>query len=188
MRTLIAEGNLETLAKDRDLMRSAERIFARNCAACHGYDAAGQASMFPNLVDDDWKWGNSPMQIETSIRAGRNAAMVGWLQILGGEDGVKRMADYVRIIGTEAANGHPSQVQYQTFCAACHGMGGAGNQALGAPNLADDVWLYGNSDEALYETLANGRYGKMPAYDHRLDDTQVHLLVAWLLRPRGETR
>ncbi|MBT8084744.1 MAG: cytochrome-c oxidase, cbb3-type subunit III [Woeseia sp.] len=183
VRTLIAEGNLATLGKDPSLMQSAERVFARNCAACHGYDAAGQAAMFPNLVDEDWQWGGSPAQIEQSIVAGRNAVMVGWLQVLGGEEGVKRMADYVRVIGTDAANGHPSHGQYQMFCAACHGAQGNGNPILGAPNLADDIWLYGDSDAALYETLANGRQGQMPAYRSRLDDTQVKLLIAWLLKP-----
>lgn len=183
VRKLITEASIETLAADPTLMHSAQRIFDRNCAACHGYDAAGQAAMFPSLIDDDWQWGNSVAQIEQTLRSGRNAVMVGWLPILGGEDGVKRMADYVRVIGTDAAGGHPAATQYQMFCSACHGPAGAGNPALGAPNLADDTWLYGNSDAALYETLANGRQGEMPAFGERLDDTQIRLLTAWLLNP-----
>ena len=30
-------------------------------------------------------------------------------------------------------------------CAACHGEKGKGNQELGAPNLTDAIWLYGNA-------------------------------------------
>lgn len=182
-RRLISEVRIETLQEDDALMRSAQRIYDRNCAVCHGYDRQGQADLFPNLTDDDWQWGASHDQVEVSIRAGRNAIMVGWLQALGGDDGVRNVADYVRVIGTDAAAGHPGQQQYNLFCTACHGVDGAGNVALGAPNLADDTWLYGDSDEALYHSIAVGRKGQMPAFDARLDDTQIRLLVALLTRP-----
>ncbi len=182
-RRLISEVRIETLQDDAALMRSAERIYDRNCAVCHGYERQGQANLFPNLVDDDWQWGSSHDQVEVSIRAGRKAVMVGWSQALGGDAGIKNVSDYIRVIGTEAADGHPGQAQYNLFCTACHGVDGAGNVVLGAPNLADDTWLYGDSDEALYETLSVGRYGVMPAFDERLDDTQIRLLVAYLTRP-----
>ncbi len=182
VRTLVAEAQLSTLQSDPPMMRSAQRIYDRQCAVCHGYDAAGQADLFPNLVDDDWQWGGTAAQIEQSIRQGRRAVMVGWLELLGGKVGVQRVADYVRIIGTESATAHPGRTQYMQFCAGCHGVDGAGNAALGAPNLADDVWLYGNSDAALHESIAVGRNGVMPAFEGRLDDTQIRLLLAWLTR------
>ena len=183
MRQLIAEAQLETLQTDEQYMRSAQRVFDRNCAVCHGYDAAGQAALFPNLTDDEWQWGGSPEQIEQSIRAGRKAAMVSWSQVLGGDEGVARVASYVRSLGTDEANGHPGQAQYNMFCVACHGPTGGGNVALGAPSLADDVWLYGNSDEAIHSSIADGRSGEMPAFDKRLDETQIRLLVALLTKP-----
>ena len=183
MRNLIAEAQLETLQANETYMHSAQRIFDRNCAVCHGYDAAGQASMFPDLTDSEWQWGGSVAQIELSIRNGRKAAMVSWSQILGGDEGVDRVAAYVRAIGTDAANGHPGQGQYNTFCIACHGPTGAGNVALGAPNLVDDVWLYGDSDAALHASIADGRAGEMPAFEQRLDDTQIRLLLALLTKP-----
>ena len=182
MRNLIAEANFDTLQSDESLMRSAQRVFDRNCAVCHGYDAAGQASHFPDLTDVEWQWGGTPEQIEQSIRGGRNAIMVGWSQVLGGEEGVNRVADYVRVLGTGAADGHAGQVQYNLFCVACHGADGSGNQSLGAPSLVDDIWMYGSDDDAIRQTIANGRSGEMPAFDQRLDDTQVRLLVALLTR------
>lgn len=183
IRNLIAGADLETLQADAALMRSAQRVFDRNCAVCHGYDAAGQAALFPDLTDDDWQWGDSPEQIEQSIRLGRNAAMVSWSAILGGDDGVAGMVEFLGMLGTDDADGHPAQVQYNTFCVACHGDEGQGNIALGAPNLVDDVWLYGRTDEALTKSLVEGRFGEMPAFDSRLDDTQVRLLVALLSKP-----
>ena len=183
IRSLIAEAQYDTLWADDALMRSAQRVFDRNCAVCHGYDAAGQAAMFPDLTDAEWQWGGTAAQIESTIRDGRTAAMVSWSQILGGDEGVSRVASYVRVIGNTDADGHPGQAQFNMFCAACHGANGSGNVALGAPSLVDDVWLYGNSDKALQESIANGRSGEMPAFGERLDDTQIRLLVALLTRP-----
>lgn len=183
IRSLIAEAQYDTLQADDALMRSAQRVFDRNCAVCHGYDAAGQAAMFPDLTDAEWQWGGTAAQIESTIRGGRIAAMVSWSQILGGDEGVSRVANYVRVLGSDDADGHPGQAQYNTFCIACHGANGSGNAALGAPSLVDDVWLYGNNDEAVLESIANGRSGEMPAFGERLDDTQIRLLVAMLTRP-----
>jgi len=181
-RSLIAEASLDTLQSDVALMRSGQRVFDRNCAVCHGYDAQGQAAMFPDLTDDAWQWGGTPAQIEQSIRGGRKAVMVGWMQVLGGEAGVAQVAGYIRVIGTENANGHAGQALFNTFCVACHGVDGTGNALLGAPNLVDDVWLYGESDDALQHSIAYGRDGEMPAFSMRLDDTQIRLLVALLTR------
>jgi len=181
MRKLIAEAQLETLQADASLMASAQRVFDRNCAVCHGYDAAGQAAHFPNLTDAEWQWGGTATQIELSIRHGRNAVMVGWSAILG-DDGVIQMADYVKQLASGAVDDHPADAQYKMFCVACHGIDGSGNPALGAPNLVDDIWLYGDSDADLLHSIAMGRTGEMPAFGERLDDTQIRLLVALLTR------
>jgi cytochrome c oxidase cbb3-type subunit 3 len=70
------------------------------------------------------------------------------------------------------------------FCIACHGPTGEGNIVFGAPSLADDVWLYGGSTEDIETSIAFGRRGFMPAFEERLDDTQVRMLIAWLTRNR----
>jgi cytochrome c oxidase cbb3-type subunit 3 len=184
IRKLIAEAELDTLQADVALMKSAQRVFDRNCAVCHGYDAAGQADYFPDLTDTEWQWGGTPEQIEQSIRAGRNAVMVGWSQILG-DEGVSNVVGYIKQIGTDGAEGHPGQKQYSQFCFACHGTDGTGNVLLGAPNLVDDIWLYGGDDEALLHSVGIGRAGKMPAFGERLDDTQIRLLIALLIKGSG---
>ena len=58
---------------DPQVLAAARRVYDRNCAVCHGSEATGQASMFPNLRDDDWQWGGLPAQVEQSIRGGRQA-------------------------------------------------------------------------------------------------------------------
>jgi cytochrome c oxidase cbb3-type subunit 3 len=48
--------------------------------------------------------------------------------------------------------------------------------------LSDDIWLYGGDFETIKASIANGRFGIMPAFGHRLDDVQIKLLIALLVR------
>jgi cytochrome c oxidase cbb3-type subunit III len=181
-RAEIAGRSIEGLQDDLQVLAAAQRVYDRNCAVCHGSEATGQASMFPNLRDDDWQWGGLPAQVEQSIRDGRKAVMVGWEATLG-EEGVSEVVNFVRAFGSGDEDQMPGQVHYRQFCAACHGPDGKGNPALGAPNLTDDIWLYGGSAEAITESVASGRNGVMPAFAGRLDDAQIRMLVAWLTHP-----
>ena len=178
-RTRYMEMSLAELATDTVALDAGNRLFMDNCAACHGADASGQANTFPDLRDSDWLWGGSDAQIEQSIRQGRNAVMIAWGAVLG-EDGVSNVASYVSTLNSGANQDHPGQQQYMTFCVACHGPTGDGNQALGAPRLNDDIWLYGGDPATIQETIRLGRMGQMPAFDSRLDDLQIRLLMAWL--------
>jgi cytochrome c oxidase cbb3-type subunit 3 len=177
----IITSSIAALQDRPDVMKTAGNLFNENCAACHGYEAQGQASLFPSLRDDEWQWGNSPEQIEASIRHGRKAMMMGWQAILK-DDGVENVSDYVLRLGTSEAAGHAGQAQYNQFCMVCHGAEGEGNPLLGAPNLKNNIWLYGGSKAAVKESIAQGRHGEMPAYNSRLDDVQVKMLVAWLTK------
>ena len=177
----IANMSLAEIQNDLNLMDTAERIFSRECSACHGPDGRGQANMFPNLHDVDWQWGDSAEQIEQSIRGGRRANMIAWEAVLGGE-GIVQTAEYVRTLQNGGDESLPGHQLYQQSCAACHGMDGAGNPALGAPRLNDDIWLYGGDQATIEETLRNGRFGVMPAFNDRLDEAQLKLLIALLIR------
>ena len=180
-RAVAAEAPLAELQCDTALMATAERLFARECAACHGADAQGQARLFPNLLDDEWQWGGTPHDIETSIRNGRTAVMVGWSAALG-DDGVAQVVDYLRQMPAGPPPEHPGQAHYDRLCVACHGPDGRGQPLLGGPDLANDIYLYGGDAAALEESVRNGRSGEMPAFGERLDDLQIRLLVAWLSR------
>ena len=184
-RERIANATLISLRGDLAIMASARRIFDRKCGICHGSDASGQASRFPNLVDDKWQWGGDPAQIEQTIRAGRQATMIGWQATLG-DDGVEAVSRYVLGLGKEgqAQDGGQGQTLYMQNCIACHGATGDGNVMLGAPSLVDDVWLYGGSEEAVKHSIAQGRNGFMPAFNERLDNTQIRMLIAWLTRKK----
>jgi cytochrome c oxidase cbb3-type subunit 3 len=159
-----------------------ERLFVNYCATCHGSDARG-ARGFPNLRDNDWLYGGDPETIEQTILNGRNGVMPAWESALGGEAGVADMTEYVlglsgRTVDTAAAA--RGGEKFAMLCAACHGADGTGNQALGAPNLTDNIWLYGGSSTSVAETIAKGRNGVMPAHAEFLGKDKVHLLAAYV--------
>jgi cytochrome c oxidase cbb3-type subunit 3 len=181
-RALLAESSVETLQSDAIVMAAAGRMYERNCAACHGPTAQGQAAMFPNLMDDDWQWGATEVSIEQTLRNGRQAVMPALGSALG-VDGVALVTASVQSLSSQQPSADlPGQSVYTMYCSACHGAEGQGNSLLGAPNLSDDIWLYGGSAAAIAESISTGRMGIMPAFGERLDATQVRLLTAWLMR------
>ncbi len=173
---------LAQLASDPKAQELGRNLFANNCATCHGSDARGNAG-FPNLVDADWQWGGEADTILTTILDGRTAAMPGWAAALGGEQGVKDMVEHVKSLSgrshdsTAAGRAAP---QYAMFCVACHGADGTGNALLGAPNLTDNVWLYGADSKSLYQTIAEGRNGVMPAHRQLLGENRVRVVASWI--------
>ncbi len=160
------------------------RLFASNCSVCHGSDAKG-AYGFPNLTDSEWLWGGEPETIKTSILAGRQAAMPGWLNVIG-EDGIRNVTGYVlSLSGRDTPEGinidiEQGQKIFASTCVACHGPEGKGTQAMGAPDLTDNVWLYGSSFGQIQQTLRYGRNGRMPAQEEILGNDKVHLLAAYV--------
>jgi cytochrome c oxidase cbb3-type subunit III len=178
----VKDKNLHDLAKDASAMSMARNLFGANCSTCHGSDARG-AKGFPNLADNDWLWGSAENTVLESISNGRHGVMPGWESALG-DQGLNEVASYVvSLSGREAPNDWiaAGEKRFATMCAACHGAGGTGNQLLGAPNLADKVWLYGGDFNTVRATIAKGRENQMPAHTELLGDTKVRLLAAYVL-------
>lgn len=177
----VATTDIVTLSKDTEAMAAAKNLFANNCAVCHGSDARG-AKGFPNLTDEDWLWGGSPETIYETIANGRKGAMPAWKAMLG-QQGVEETAAYVlKLSGKQAPEDWVAagKQRFETICMACHGMDGKGNQTLGAPNLTDNIWLYGHSMDTLRETIGNGRNNEMPAHLPILGETKVKMLAAYV--------
>ncbi len=175
------EQSVDQLAKNPEALEVGERLYATYCTGCHGSDAGGGPG-YPNLRDGDWQWGGTPEAIQTTILEGRVAAMPSWKDALG-EEGVRQVAQYViSLSGREVdqAMAAAGKEKFDQLCVACHNANGTGNQALGASNLTDDVWLYGGSQAAIEETLTGGRNGQMPAFREFLGEDKVHLLAAYV--------
>ncbi|RJG14948.1 cytochrome-c oxidase, cbb3-type subunit III [Massilia cavernae] len=186
-----AGQDLKMVAADPQAHAIGERLFLTYCAQCHGSDARG-AKGFPNLADKDWLYGGEPSVIKATIMHGRNGQMPSMTAALGSDKDIENVAHYVKSLSGGTSDPIKSAFGKGKFsaCMACHGPGGAGNQALGAPNLADKVWLYGGSAETIMETIRKGRSNTMPAFDGFLGEAKVHVLAAYvwsLSNPDGAT-
>jgi len=171
----------EVLAKDATAMGIGERLFLNNCAACHGSDARGSKG-FPDLTDRDWLYGGAPAVIEETIRKGRHGEMPPMAEAIGGGANVSNVANYVLSLSGSPHDWVKAMDGKEKFaaCAACHGVGGKGNPALGAPNLTDKVWLHGWGEQAITQIVTQGKSSMMPAHETRLTDEQIHVLAAYV--------
>jgi cytochrome c oxidase cbb3-type subunit 3 len=193
----IEQASLEEIRTDPDLLNFAlaggRAAFNENCAACHALGGAGRPGGYPTLADDDWLWGGSPDQILQTIRYGvRNAhpdarqsemPAFGRDQILDMAQ-VDDVAEYVLSLSYRATDSAAAARGGQVFadnCAACHGETGQGDPELGAPNLADAIWLRGSGTKAdIVTQVRQPRMGVMPTWQGRLDEATVRMLATYV--------
>ena len=188
-----ASLDLPAIAADPQARAMGERLFLVTCAPCHGSDAGG-ATGFPNLRDNDWLYGGDPATIVASVTNGRMGVMPPFGTALGA-DKVKDVVAYVRSLSKLPSDGLRAQLGKPVFeqnCAACHGMDGKGNHALGAPNLTDPIWLYGSSEAVIAQGVTNGRHfgmnaehPPMPAFKNTLGQgplgpAKINLVAAYV--------
>ena len=178
----------EKVATDAQAMAIGERLFMNNCAQCHGSDARGSKG-FPSLADTDWLHGGTPDKIIETIVKGRIGNMPALGAAVGSSEDLKNLSHYVLSLSKSphdslrAALGKP---KFAT-CAACHGADGKGNQALGAPNLTDDIWLHGWGEPAITAIVNQGKVNQMPGQEGKLSEAQIRLLgiYVWGLSNRS---
>ncbi|MET3378070.1 cytochrome-c oxidase, cbb3-type subunit III [Variovorax paradoxus] len=172
---------VEEVARDPQAKAIGERLFMNNCAQCHGSDARGSKG-FPNLTDKDWLHGGTPEKIVESITKGRVGVMPPMAAAVGTTDDVKNVANYVLSLAGEPHDSLRAGLGKSKFtvCAACHGIGGVGNQAIGAPNLSDRIWLHGYGEAAIVQMINAGKHNEMPAQEGRLTEAQIRMLASYV--------
>lgn len=190
---LVSELNAVELASfdpQSDLHRYAvsrgASVFRAQCSQCHGSGAAG-AKGYPNLLDNDWLWGGSLEEVAHTIRHGirneididaRWSEMPAFGEILEPED-IATLASFLPSLADadwDSAGG----VLFADNCASCHGERGLGDRSLGAPNLADAIWLYGGDTDSLTQTITYSRFGVMPAWGQRLSEADVRAVSTYV--------
>jgi cytochrome c oxidase cbb3-type subunit III len=193
MLAALAQTPIEQLPQDTQLMRAAvaggRAAFKVNCVQCHGSGAAGSEG-YPNLNDDEWLWGGDLKQIEFTLLHGirqpageetRFSQMPAF-----GRDGiltaaqVGQVADHALSLSGKAPGSAAGAELFANNCAACHGPGGEGVRQYGAPNLADAIWLYGGTRQAIARQVTAPRHGVMPAWGGRLDPVTIKMLAAYV--------
>jgi cytochrome c oxidase cbb3-type subunit 3 len=171
----------ELVAKDPQAHAIGERLFMNNCSQCHGSDARGSKG-FPNLTDGDWLHGGSPDKIKETLNLGRIGQMPPMAAAVGTPDDVKNVANYVLSLSASPNDSLRAALGKSKFtaCAACHGADGKGNQALGAPNLTDKIWLHGYGENAIIAMVNNGKVNQMPLQAEKLTPAQIHVLASYV--------
>lgn len=191
----IADKSFDDIRSDANLMEFVRRggaaQFANNCAPCHGSGAQGFKG-YPNLNDDDWLWGGTVEEIENTIRYGirsdHESTHQGMMPRFG-IDGllekgqVTDVAEYVLSLSGKSEDAEKAGRGAEVFamqCAACHGPDGKGMSEMGAPNLADAIWLYGGRKADVVESIHGGRAGMMPAWEGRIDPVSIRMLAIYV--------
>jgi len=170
------------VAANPDAVAMGERLYLTYCTQCHGSDARGARS-FPNLSDNDWLGAGDEAYIKKTILNGRKANMPPMAAAIGGSaETTEAMANYVLSLSDsnhDAAKAESAAPKF-AVCSACHGADGTGIAAIGAPNLTDDIWLYGGSMASVMEAIEKGHTNEMPAFADRLGEGKAHVLAAYI--------
>lgn len=192
----LAAASLEQIRTDSELLQFAlaggRSAFAVNCSQCHGSGAQGFTG-YPNLNDDEWLWGGTVEDIQTTVTHGirnaddedaRQSEMPAFLrdEILDKAQ-VNDVAEYVLSLSGQASDSDAAARGQEIFmenCAACHGEDGGGNTELGAPALNNDIWLYGGDKATIVKTVSESRGGVMPAWGRILDEVTIKKLAIYV--------
>lgn len=172
---------IEELAGNAKAKAIGERMFMNNCALCHGSDARGSRG-FPNLTDNDWIYGGSPEKITETITNGRAGMMPAMAAMVGNEEDVKNVANYVLSLSNSGHDSARAALGKEKFaaCAACHGADGKGNQTIGSLNLTDNIWLHGAGEAAIIQRINKGITNQMPSQEAKYSPEQIHVLAAYV--------
>jgi cytochrome c oxidase cbb3-type subunit 3 len=182
---IVANPNLLTIATV-----GGKAVFANNCAPCHGTGGIGRPGGYPTLLDDDWIWGGTLEDIYTTVRHGiRNAtdpeARIAEMPAFGA-DGlltqpqIAAVADHIIALRGDGPENAEGAAIFAEQCSVCHGDLGKGMPELGAPNLTDQIWLYGGTKAEIVAQITRPRHGVMPPWVGRLSEEQIKQVTVYV--------
>ena len=190
--------NIDDIPANPHLMDYAEArgepVFMKNCASCHGADLKGSHIRgVPDLTDHDWIYGTGdPGSIEVTITYGirsgnprsRNLAIMP--SFLYPNDPLEKInpltppevdqiAQFVRTLSGEAL------FEGSAYCFDCHAPDAKGDHDIGAPDLSDNIWLYGHgSYKDIVRSIEFGHQGVCPEWIHRLSPVAIRELALFI--------
>ena len=175
---------VEALVTDKRALALGERLFMNNCSQCHGSDGGGSKG-FPNLTNANSAWlgERGGAHIVQTVTNGRVGMMPPMAAAVGDEAALSEVANYVLSLSGSPYNeikAFSGKTKFST-CAACHGVDGKGNKALGAPDMTDNYWLYGWGEAAIVSAIKYGKNNIMPAQSPKLSAEQIHVVAAYVL-------
>ena len=187
---------LEDVSQNPDLLQFAvnggQSAFKVYCSQCHGSGANG-GTIYPSLIDDDWIWGGTLEDIYITLQHGiryeqDDDTRLSEMPRYGADELLERneiidVAWYVRQMSGQEFDAEAAARGQSVFadnCAACHGEKGEGIRELGAPNLSDAIWFYGNTHEQIVAQISDPKQGVMPGWTGRLSEVTIRQLTHYV--------
>jgi cytochrome c oxidase cbb3-type subunit 3 len=187
-------------------------VYRTSCVSCHGPEGEGDPRFgAPNLRDQDWLYSTGlPAEIERTVTYGirsghpkaRNmTSMPAYARAapLQGQHlpsltpaQISDLVEYLVSLsghqtGIAARNRGKKLFSTTAGCSDCHAEDARGDGSIGAPNLTDQIWLYGDGGRAaIADSISRGRQGVCPAQVNRLSVAEIRevaLYVYTLSRP-----
>lgn len=207
MRARLMRADPDAIAQDAELKAFAtayaQPVYDQQCASCHGNQMQGDRSRgVPGFSGKKWLYGEGRVaQIEHTILHGiRSGDPKGWnladmpafaqanpykrYQIEPLEPGdIRDVIEFLLVTGSKPGDKAAAERGAKIFaakgqCFDCHSPDAQGDAAIGAPNLIDGLWLYGNGTrEDIYDTVARGRGGICPAWIQELSPVTIRALA-----------
>jgi len=187
---ILADEGLSTYVE-----HSGKVIFGDNCSACHGNGGAGNVG-YPVLADDDWLFGGTIEQIQTTITNGRNGVMTAHAAALSDAE-LDTLTNYVIGLSEGKTDDEKGKALFTSkACFACHGMDAKGMAALGSANLTDGIWRFDEADlmAGVKRTIAHGvnaagdaqtRNAEMPAFKDKLSEADIKKMAVYVYKFGG---
>ncbi len=164
-----ADAAVTTSADD---VTEGQKLFAANCASCHGLDATGTDGVAPSLV------GVGAAAVDFQVGTGRMPMQASGPQAIAkrtqfSQDEINQLAAFVASLGAGPAIPTEEQVDpalgdaangmqlFRTNCAMCHGSVGGGG-ALTQGKFAPNLWA--TTPTHLYEAMLTGPQS-MPVFN-----------------------
>jgi cytochrome c oxidase cbb3-type subunit 3 len=207
----LVRADPDAVPADTSLMRFAgahgKSVYDGHCAGCHGETGTGDpARGIPNLTDADWLYGSGMVsEIEKIVfygirshnpKAWNLAVMPAYARPLPSKtepnippltpQGLSDVTEFVVSLGGRPADAAAAKrggllFNGQGGCYDCHLPDGSGDTAIGAPNLTDSIWLYGDgSRESIMRSIAKGHEGVCPAWVGKLTPAEIREVAAYV--------
>jgi cytochrome c oxidase cbb3-type subunit 3 len=143
------------------------------------------------LADDDWIWGGTLDDIETTIRYGirsphddaRVSDMPTFSDDMLDAAQISDVAQYVLSLNRREEDKTAAERGGEIFeseCAGCHGENGEGGRDFGAPRLNDGIWLYSGERDGIVNQVTKPSHGVMPTWEGRLDDVSIKQVAIYV--------
>jgi cytochrome c oxidase cbb3-type subunit 3 len=106
-------------------------------------------------------------------------------------DGIADVTEFVIAAGGRPADARAAKRGAALYsdaggCYDCHGPDGRGDSAIGAPNLLDSIWLYGDGGRrSIMNSIAYGRQGVCPAWIGRITPTEIREVAVYVFSFSG---